>query len=101
MASKLVIRPLARDTLIAIGDFIAADSPAAAIAFIEALEERCAALCEFPEQGRRRDDLLPGIRIVAYERRVVIAYRIVGDAVEIVDFFYGGRDYEALLGGSD
>lgn len=97
--SRLVIRPLARESLIAIGDFIAEDSPAAALAFVESIRGRCDALCLFPEQGRRRDDIIPGLRLVAHERRVVIAYRIIDDAVEIIDFFYGGRDYEALLRG--
>lgn len=47
-----------------------------------------------------RNDLRPGVRIVTFERRVVIAYTILpsGD-VEIGRFFYGGRDYEAIMRG--
>jgi plasmid stabilization system protein ParE len=49
-----------------------------------------------------RDDLRLGVRIVTFERRVVIAYMILpsGD-VEIGRFFYGGRDYEAIVRGED
>jgi plasmid stabilization system protein ParE len=42
--------------------------------------------------------LRPGVRIVTFERRVVIAYTIrPSGAVEIGRFFYGGRDYEAII----
>jgi hypothetical protein len=46
-----------------------------------------------------RSDLRPGIRILTFERRVVIAYAILpsGD-IEVGRFFYGGRDYEAIIG---
>jgi plasmid stabilization system protein ParE len=42
------------------------------------------------------------VRIVTFERRVVIAYTILpsGD-VEIGRFFYGGRDYEAIMHAGD
>jgi toxin ParE1/3/4 len=46
--------------------------------------------------GRIRDDLAPGLRTVPFERRAVIAYRVIDDMVEITNVFYGGRDYEAL-----
>lgn len=35
-----------------------------------------------------------------FERSTVIAYR-VGRTVEIVNVFYGGRDYETLYRGQD
>jgi len=46
--------------------------------------------------GRPRDDLLPGLRTVPFERKAVIACRLIEDRVEITNLFYGGRDYEAL-----
>jgi plasmid stabilization system protein ParE len=58
------------------------------------------ALEDFPagRQGARRSP--PGVRIIAFERRVAVAYVILpsGD-VEIGRFFYGGRDYEAIISG--
>jgi toxin ParE1/3/4 len=65
--------------------------------FVRSIEDRCDALLDFPRQGRARDDLGPGLRIVTYVRRVVIAYRIRDDGIEVVRVFYGGRNYEALL----
>ena len=46
---------------------------------------------------RRPADLGPGIRIAPFEHSAVVAYRVEDDAVEIVNVFYGGRDYEAAL----
>lgn len=61
------------------------------------MEDRCDGLLDFPRQGLARDDLRRGLRIVTYARRVVIAYRIRDDGIEVVRVFYGGRNYEALL----
>jgi plasmid stabilization system protein ParE len=42
------------------------------------------------------------VLIVAFERRVVIAYKILSSGdVEVGRIFYGGRDYEVLLGRGD
>lgn len=37
------------------------------------------------------------LRTVPFERSAVIAYVIDQDMVRIVNIFYGGRDFEALL----
>jgi len=37
------------------------------------------------------------VRLLALERRVNIAFRIVGGQVEVLRVFYGGRDFEAAL----
>ena len=44
----------------------------------------------------------PGLWIIGFERRVVIAYMILdtGD-VEIGRIFYGGRDCEAIMRDAD
>ncbi|WP_306121016.1 hypothetical protein [Roseitalea sp. MMSF_3504] len=41
-----------------------------------------------------RDDLLPGLRIVGFERRITIAFTIDDDTVTFLRFFYGGQDWE-------
>lgn len=53
------------------------------------------ALNLFPERGSRRDDLEPGVRTIGFERRVVIAFRVLSDEVEILRVFYGGQDVDA------
>ena len=49
----------------------------------------------FPLRGTQRDDLLPGLRVTGFERRVTIAFVVTADAVLIEGIFYGGRDFEA------
>ena len=54
-------------------------------------------LATFPERGRRRDDILPGLRTIGFERRATIAFRVLKTRVEIVSIAYGGRDFEREL----
>jgi toxin ParE1/3/4 len=97
---NLVLRPAAETDLADLYRYIAEQSGSTerAISYIRRVREWCESLLPFPESGRRRDDLRPGIRIIGFERRVLIAYMILpsGD-VEIGRIFYGGRNYEALI----
>lgn len=56
-------------------------------------------LAQFPERGRDRSDIAPGLRTIGFERRVLIAFRVLGQMVEIVAILYGGRDIRATLVG--
>src|SRR3954453_1360997 len=98
MALKLVFRPAAQADLDALDDYIAQDSPRQAAAFVQKIIERCDRLTEFPETGRLRNDLRPGLRLVAFKRRVVIAYRVTPQAVGSGRGFYGGGAVARLLG---
>lgn len=40
-----------------------------------------------PFRGRARDDIRPGLRIIGYKRRVVIAFLVVEAVVVIVGVF--------------
>jgi toxin ParE1/3/4 len=63
-------------------------------AYLDRIEAACFSLSTFPERGTRRDDLSPGIRVMGFERRALIAFRVVGGVVTIIRIFYGGQDYE-------
>jgi toxin ParE1/3/4 len=97
---KVVLRPAAEDDLIDLYHAIAERSgyPEWAIGYIRRIRAYCDTLAAFPERGQQRDDLRQGVRVIGFERRVVIAYTILdtGD-IEIGRIFYGGRDYESLL----
>jgi len=54
-------------------------------------------LVVFPYIGVARDDLRPGLRTIGFRRRVVIAFAVTEEAVEVLGVFYGGSDYEALI----
>jgi len=71
-------------------------SPEVARRYVERIRARCRLIPILPHAGRPRDDLALGLRIVAFERRAVIVYRVTGEAVEITNVFHGGRDYAAL-----
>jgi toxin ParE1/3/4 len=55
----------------------------------------CQQLSIFPLRGKARDDLLPGLRTIGFERRATIAFVVTADAVLIEGVFHGGQDFEA------
>ena len=74
MARSVVLRPRAEIDLIALYDHIAnAASPAIASSFIDRIEAACLSLATTPHRGTRRDDILPGLRTIGFERRAVHA----------------------------
>jgi len=97
---NLLFRPVAEADLTALYHYIAEQSGHHewAIGYIRRIRTWCEKLRTFPEAGPLRDDLRPSVRILGFERRVVVAYRVLpsGD-VEIGRVFYGGRDYETLI----
>lgn len=54
------------------------------------------ALETFPNRGSLRQDLGPRVRLIGFERRVAIAYRVEDDSVEILGLFYAGREIGEL-----
>ena len=98
MAREIYFRPEAEADLIRLYDYIAEDTGATiAAGYIERIEAACLALANFPERGTRRDDLLPGLRTIGFERRATIAFRVLKTRVEIVTIAYGGKDFEGRL----
>jgi len=72
----------------------------AALQFVLRIEDRCRTIGNAPRGGRARDDVMPELRTVPFEHSAVIAYLIEGDKILIVNVFYGGRDFEALMRGN-
>ena len=96
MTHKIVFRPAAQADLFAIYDYIENDSGnRRAGDYVDRIEAACMALSTFPERGTVRDTVGPGVRIVGFERRVSIVFRVDGDTVVILRVLYGGRDYPA------
>jgi toxin ParE1/3/4 len=65
-------------------------------AYVGRIRARCRGICDAPMGSVARDDLVPGVRMAAFEGRVLIAYTLTEATVEIINVFYGGRDYEAF-----
>jgi len=91
---KVVLRPSARSDLFAIYNYIEKESGAArAGGYIDRIEAACMALSIFPERGIVRDAIGSGVRVVGFERRASILFRVDGEQVLILRVLYGGQDY--------
>lgn len=94
-ARRVIFTPAARHDLFSIYEWIAARaSLLVAISYIERLETYCLGFDIASERGHRRDEIIPGLRIVGYERRVTIAFVVDDDCVTILRMFYGGQNWE-------
>jgi plasmid stabilization system protein ParE len=100
MAYRIVFTPEARDQLDHLHSYISATADVkTASKFTDGIIHHIAGLTEFPERGTPRDDLRPGLRTLAWRRRVTIAFVVEEAEVVIIGVFYGGRDFESLLEG--
>lgn len=87
----------AQDDLFDLYRFIAGTAGLSrAAAYIDRIEAACNRLAAFPERGRRREDIRPGLRVIGSERRAAILSQIDADGLEIGRILYGGRDLQAL-----
>lgn len=99
MTHRVVFSPAALQRLTELFQYIALDaSSEVAACYTEGIVGYCESLCTFPLRGTRRDDIRPGLRITHYKRRSVIAFEVTDDQVSIIGIFYGGQDYEGILG---
>lgn len=98
VAIEVVFAPEARDDIVELYDFIAAQSNSErARGFTQRIVAYCQGFGTFPEHGTRRDDLRPGLRIIGYRRRVTIAFHVSAERVVIDRILYAGRNVEATL----
>jgi len=95
---QLVYSPRAQQQLQAIYNWIAGETePEVARRFVLSIYDYCDNLADFPLRGHTRDDLIPGMRIIGFRRRAVIAFLVTDDEVQIHGVYYGGSDYEAHI----
>lgn len=98
MRYSVVFTPEALDQLESLYEYIAdAASPLIAQRYTGAIVNYCEGLHSFPQRGTPRDDIRPGLRVINYKKRALIAFDVVVDQVSIIGVFYGGQDYEQLL----
>ena len=101
MVNKYTLRylPAAVDDLISIFDWIANDSPANAVAFIDKLEYQIGSLQTYPFLGRiPRDEKLmkTGYRVLIIETYLVF-YMIQGKTIEIHRVVHGSRNLGDII----
>lgn len=98
MPHRVIFAPEAEAQLVALYRYIAREaSPEIADRFIGAIIEHCEKLESFPHRGTPRDDIRPGLRTLAFRRRVTIAYAVRSEETAILGIFYGGQDFETIL----
>jgi toxin ParE1/3/4 len=96
VAHKVVFRPTARADLKSLYLYIADEAgDERAGVYLGRLEVACMSLQTLPERGSVRDRVLPGLRIIGFERSASIAFRVTGDTVEILRILQRGRDIPA------
>ena len=76
--------------------FIASDNPSIADAFIDFIYNKCELLSESPNIGRKRDEILIGLRCLVV-KKYIIFYRIKKNSLEIVRILNGYRDIDSLF----
>ena len=87
----------ARQDVLRIWRRIADDNEPAADRFIDLLTHHFRLLGDFPQAGRRRDQLRSGYRSFPVGEYLIF-YRITEPGVQIMHVVHGRRDLEALLG---
>ena len=93
---RVIFTPLAERHIDSLHEYIAVHaSEERADGYVGRIIDFCNGLSTFPLRGTQRDDLLSGLRVTGFERRVTIAFIVTAEAVLIEGIFYGGRDFEA------
>jgi toxin ParE1/3/4 len=73
-------------------------APLTALDYVFRIRRYLETLSHFAERGSRHDDVLHGLRIVGFERRVTIAFIVRDNRVEIQRVFYGGQNWRQAFG---
>lgn len=81
-----------------INDYIASKDPAAADRFLRSLAQKFDTLANFPNMGRRWDNLSPPLRSFPIESYLIF-YRSIEDGIEIVRVVSGYRDLDNIFSG--
>lgn len=98
MKRSLIFNPEAEEDIFRLYEYIAANSSAdRALRYIDRIDRFCSNLCTFPQRGHRLSNARSDIRIVGFERRACIAFRVDPEEIVILRILYGGRDVERLL----
>jgi toxin ParE1/3/4 len=87
----------AKADLLDISAYIARDNSERARCFVDELETGCADLLRFPDSGRARPELAPGLRSKPHGRYIIF-YTPERGKVRIERILHGARDIEAEFG---
>lgn len=84
-----------------IADYIARQSGLdQADRFLNKLDAKFVKIAQFPNLGRQRDEILPGLRSLPMDNYLIL-YMVIGQDVEIFRVVSGYRDLSALFTDAD
>lgn len=92
MIYKVYLLPEAEDDLVHLYTYIAHEaSPRIAGHYVDRIRRFLDGLSYFPKRGTVRDELEPGLRVVGFEHRISIAFKVRDDEVFVARILYAGR----------
>jgi toxin ParE1/3/4 len=94
--SKCIFSILAKNDLKEINRFIATNNPKAARRLKDQIRQQCNILADFPNMGRKRDELLPTLCSFPVDDYLIF-YRPLERGIEILRVVSGYRDLDALF----
>ena len=71
-------------------------SPEQADVLLDTFQDKFRLLARYPDAGRRRDELAPGVRSLGTSGFVIL-YRVHEEVLDVVRLVHGSRDLEGLL----
>lgn len=90
------VSPQAAQDLQEIHDYLFTKNPDTANKFLDAMAQKFEILANFPNMGRRRDELSPILRSFPVDDYLIF-YRPIADGIEIARVVSGYRDLDALF----
>jgi toxin ParE1/3/4 len=91
-----ITRRASRD-IEAIADYLAAQSDLSrGERFLNGINSMFQRIAQFPQIGRKRDELYPDSRSLAYEQYLIF-YRLLNDDIEVLRVVSGYQDLTALF----
>jgi toxin ParE1/3/4 len=88
---KLLLSRRAKEDLLEIWEYIAIHDELAADRYIDHLSHRAMELIDYPELGRARNEIQPGIRSLL-SRNHLLFYRIQPNEIQILRILHGSMD---------
>ena len=90
------VSPQAAQDLQDIHDYLFAKNPDTANNFLDTIGKKFEILANFPNMGRKRDELLTSLRSFPVDDYLIF-YRRIEEGIEIVRVVSGYRDLDALF----
>ena len=89
-------KPLAEADLLDIWDFIANESVEKADSFLQKIESKLKIMAENPGMGRKRDELVLGLRSFPVGSYLIF-YCPINQVIEVIRVLHGARDVSSFF----